>query len=261
MRQANEGDDLVAKSDQSNDGTQAIRRAASILRHIARTPQSGATLREISEAMDLSRSTTHRILKCLVGEKLVSQSQDAKRYSIGELAAELGLAVTARRDAILIWRSVLESIAKNTGVTTYLMARSGSDCVCLDKAEGNTVVRVIPVEVGQRRPLGVGAGATALLSSLQDKECQAIISALEPHLHRFSRLSGDELREAVDMARSTGFAESWGNVVESVYGLGVVIPSNEDSTLALSIAAHRSLATEENINQWKRALKEAAASH
>lgn len=252
--------DQIAKSDRLNDGTQAIRRAASILKHIARNPQTGSTLREISEAMELSRSTTHRILKCLVNEKLVSQSEDARRYSIGELAAELGLAVSVRRDAILTWRPAVEGLARATGATAYLMGRSGGECVCLDKADGHAVIRVIPVEVGQRRPLGVGAGATALLAALPEAECEGYIAAFTPHLQRFTSLTADGMRKAVDEARATGFAESWGNVVEGVYGLGIVAAARKETFLALSIAAHQSIATPENIQKWKRALKEAVSA-
>ncbi|WP_368671456.1 helix-turn-helix domain-containing protein, partial [Corallococcus exiguus] len=133
-----------------------------MLRHLARNPQTGSTLREVSESMALSRSTAHRILKCLVDEQLVAQSDDAKRYTVGELTAELGLAAAGRTMSILRWRPIVESVAMETGVTTYLMGRSGNESICLDKAEGSSVIRVIPVEVGQRRPLGVGAGSTAL---------------------------------------------------------------------------------------------------
>jgi DNA-binding IclR family transcriptional regulator len=250
---------LVTKTDGPNDGTQAIRRAASILRQIAKTPQTGSTLRELSEAMELSRSTTHRILKCLVSEKLVAQSDDARRYSIGELAAELGLAVKGRKDVILTWRPAIEALARDTGATTYLMGRSGSESVCLDKAEGSSVIRVIPVEVGQRRPLGLGAGATAILAAMLEPECEATIAAIEPYLHRYGRATADDLRKAVAETRATGFAESWGKVVDGVYGLGIAVPSDKGGMLALSIATHQSLATEENIQKWKQLLKAAAS--
>lgn len=250
----------MTQSDGPNDGTQAIRRAASILRQIAKNPQDGATLREISEAVRLSRSTTHRILKCLVSERLVAQSEDAKRYAIGDLAAELGLAVKDRKDVILTWRPTIESLARDTGATIYLMGRSGDESVCLDKAEGSSVIRVLPVEVGQRRPLGVGAGATAILAAMPESECEAAIAAIEPHLHRYARITADDVRRATREARATGFAESWGNVVDGVYGIGISVSSSKGSMLALSIAAHQSLATDVNIQNWKRLLK-AAASH
>src|SRR5262245_56528350 len=132
------------------DGTQAIRRAAAILKHIARGPESGMSLRDVSEAMDLSRSTAHRILRCLLDEKLIEHDETARRYVIGGLTFELGLAATNHQHEVMRWRSTVDALSRSTGATVYLMGRSGNECVCLYKAEGSSVVRVIPVEVGQR---------------------------------------------------------------------------------------------------------------
>jgi DNA-binding IclR family transcriptional regulator len=250
--------DEMSQADVRNDGTQAIRRAASILRLISKNPRPGATLREISESVRLSRSTTHRILKCLVDEQLLAQSEDAKRYTIGDLTAELGLASGKWQGATLRWRSVLESLATDTGATIYLMGRSGIESVCLDKAEGTAVVRVIPVEVGQRRPLGVGAGAAAILAAMPDAERESAIRSIEPHLCRYSTLTGAALRQIIQNARSSGFAESLGQVAEGVYGLGVSIPDARGSAmLALSLATHQSIATPDKIKEWKLLLRRA----
>jgi DNA-binding IclR family transcriptional regulator len=123
------------------------------------------------------------------------------------------------------------------------------------------VVRVIPVEVGQRRPLGVGAGATALLASTTDGDADQILEIIAPYLDRYSSLTLDQVRQNLRSARQTGLAESRGFVVEGVYGLGIAIPNKHGpATLALSLAAHQSVATEDRISAWKRfmlkALKE-----
>ena len=244
--------------DSANDGTQAIRRAVAILKHVVTTsPERGATLGEISESMKLSRSTAHRILKCLVSERLIAQSEDAKHYTVGDLTAELALARNTWQKTILQWRPAVEAVARETGATAYLMGRSGSEAVCLDKQEGSSVIRVIPVEVGQRRPLGVGAGACAILAQLPKDECEEVVDSVAPYLHRYSAaITVDSVREAVQHARRTGFAESRGQVVGDVYGLGIAIPGDHrQPLLALSLAAHTSAATDDKISAWKRVLR------
>jgi DNA-binding IclR family transcriptional regulator len=239
-----------------NDGTQAIRRAAAMLRHIARNPEQGVTVRDISELMDLSRSTVHRILRCLVEENLVHQSDDAKHYTIGDLTAELGMLAHGRKLAITRYRSLLEAVARETGATTYLIGRSGNESVCLDLIEATSVIRVIPVSVGQRRPLGVGAGAAAILASLGEAERAATIDVIGPYLPRFSQLSVEKLQDLLRDTRLTGFAESRSQIVEGVYGLAVALQSGEQAaSYAVSIAVHESLATEASVERWKRSLK------
>jgi DNA-binding IclR family transcriptional regulator len=240
------------------EGTQAIRRAAAILRHIAQGSGDGTSLRDVSEAMELTRSTAHRILKCLLDERLIEHVDGTRRYVIGGLTFELGLAATSRQHEVVRWRSAVDALSKRTGATIYLMGRSGNESVCLYKAEGPSVVRVIPVEIGQRRPLGVGAGATALLASTSGADVDRVLEAMGPYLHRYASITPEQIRRNVEATRRTGLAESRGLVVEGVYGLGVAIPNEHGpATLALSLAAHQSVATEEATSKWKRLMLKA----
>lgn len=238
----------------SQDGTQAIRRAAAILRHIAHVSDGRSpTLQSVVDELGLSRSTAHRILKCLTETGLASYDPDARSYEIGILGYELGLCVTDRVLNLTPWCAAVDRIAHRTRVTTYLMRRSGMEAVCVHKAEGRTVIRVIPVEVGQRRYLGVGAGATALLAAIGDAAVERFLSAISPELERFHDLGPDVIREAIAQARQSGFAESRGRVYKSVYGLGRTIntgPAEPD--LAISIAVHEPDVSDERIEDWKR---------
>jgi DNA-binding IclR family transcriptional regulator len=248
----------AVKSASANpDGTQAIRRAASILKAIAKANSQGISLADISRTEELPRSTAHRILKCLVDEGFVEYAGDSRRYQMGGLTYELGLAVSKGVLEVARWRDVIDAVARRTGVTSYLMRRSGVEAVCLIKAEGTSVVRVIPVEVGQRRLLGVGAGATALLAALDDATADRIIETITPGLKNHPQISADTLRAAVQNTRSTGFATSEGRVVAESFGLGAIVPDAKGTpSLAISIAAHVSLVNDANINKWKRILRE-----
>ena len=95
---------------------------------------------------------------------------------------------------IASWRDAVNELARTTGVTAYLMGRSGFESVCLYRAEGSGVVRVIPVEPGQRRPLGVGAGATALLASTADLDLDALLKEIEPHLKSYPALDLERIK-------------------------------------------------------------------
>lgn len=235
------------------DGTQAIRRAAAMLRAIAKCGAHGATLAEIARAEELPRSTAHRILKCLTDEGFV-EADEAKRYRTGPLVHELGLTSASSAVEVARWRRAVEAVAMRTGVTAYLMRRSGVEAVCLVKADGNAVLRFVPVDVGQRRLLGVGAGATALLAALPPERSEEVIDIVAPELGEFPRITASSLRRAVREVRRTGFAVSQGTVVANGFGLGLPLP--EAPHLALSVAAHATLVTESTIAQWKKVMVE-----
>lgn len=243
-------------SESNVDGTQAIRRAAAILRRIGQGDGRGVGLSAITDAVKLPRSTTHRILKCLVDEGLVRHDTDLRRYTVGRFAYELGLQVTPEILEIGRWRVAVDRVAQRTGVTSYLMGRSGIEATCLLKTDGNAVIRVIPVEVGQRRLLGVGAGSTALLAALDPRIADDIIQSIAPLYKNYSSLTEDQVRRLVDETRTSGFAVSRGNVVRDVIGIGMAIPTENGSpTLALSIASLASQTDEDAIDRWKRVIK------
>lgn len=244
----------------AGDGTQVLRRAAAILRSVAQAGASGASLADLARAHALARPTAHRILQCLVAETILAQQEADKRYRVGPLLHELGMAPGASAAEIARWRPVVEAVARRSGVTAYLMRRSGVEAVCLVKADGHGPIRFVPVEVGQRRLLGVGAGATALLAALEPEGVEDVIHAVEQGLRNYPRINADSLREAVALTRSSGFAMSQGTVAAQGFGMGLAIPDARGaSQLALSIAAHASVVTESSIADWKKIMREELA--
>jgi len=245
-------------TDEPASGTQAIRRAAGVLRALAQAGPQGATLAEVARGEGLARSTAHRILACLVQERLLAGPGADKRYRMGELIHELSLAPSASGLEVTHWRAVLGVVAQQTGATAYLMRRSGVEAVCLAKVESQALMRFVPVEVGQRRLLGVGAGATALLAALDEGPCEQVIQVIGPGLMAYPRLHPDSVRRAVALARRSGYAISQGTVVADGFGMGVAVPDAAGVPhLALSIAAHASEVTESRIAAWKRVLAQA----
>lgn len=241
------------------DGTQAVHRAASILRAIAQAGAEGDTLAGLSQQLALPRSTVHRILGCLLDEGLVERGQSARHYRMGPLIHELGLTPASGAEDVRRWRHVVEAVARRTGVTSYLMRRSGTESVCLLKVDGHSVVRFVPVDVGQRRLLGVGAGATALLAALPPAQAEEAIRAVAPGLSPYPRLDAQALRDAVALVRRSGFAISQGTVVEAGFGMGRILPAaaaDGAPRLAISIAVHASMVTESRIVAWKKVLLE-----
>ncbi|MBP6899972.1 MAG: helix-turn-helix domain-containing protein [Burkholderiaceae bacterium] len=245
------------------DGTQAIRRAAALLRALAQSGAGGegTSLAALARSQGLPRSTAHRMLGALVDEGFIERMPQGPGYRMGPLIHELGLTSASSLDDVARWHPVVEAVARQTGVTTYLMRRSGVEAVCLIKADGHAVMRFVPVEVGQRRLLGVGAGATALLAALAPAQLERVLASIAPGLAPYPRLSPQALREAVVLTRRSGFAISQGTVVDDGFGMGITIPDGTaPPRLALSIAAHATMVTESRIKAWKAVLAAAVGS-
>jgi DNA-binding IclR family transcriptional regulator len=252
--------DTIAGKTTSLEGTQAIRRAVSMLKIIASGTYPGVTLADVAERMELSRSTTHRILRALVNEGLVEQDPIHNNYTIGRLAFELSLASTRDFHGAAGWNRVVESVARRTNHTTYLLARSGVDAVIIQKAEGRASLRVVPVDVGQRRALGVGAGALALLASFDPTEIERVIATIAPGLHHFANLTPELLLQDALAARARGYAISRGRVFSEVVGLGFSLPTPGVGQLAISIAMPASVVDDAGLVELARIMKQEIAT-
>lgn len=247
---------LSAPEAMGMDGTQAIRRAIAMLKVVATRGVSGITHGEVADAMQLSRSTAHRILKALVDEGLLDQNESQSRYTIGRLAYELSLSTATDYHSSLGWNRAVDAVARRTDHTSYLIARSGLEAICIQKAEGRGPLRVIPVDVGQRRPIGVGAGGIALMSGFEPQIIERVAAAIAPVLKQFPGISQQQVIQDATDAKRLGYSVSRGRVFSEVVGVGVLIPMGKEPKLALSIAAPASLMDATRIKATVTIIKE-----
>jgi DNA-binding IclR family transcriptional regulator len=204
-------------------GTQGIKRAITVLRELAAREHLGLRLVDISTALNLERPTAHRILKGLVAEGMVRQDVRTRRYHLGHLVYELGLSVQPRFNLKELCEPMLLSLARKTGDSIFLMVRSGLDAVCLNTVEGPYPIRTRTLDVGGRRPLGMGAGSLALLLALDDEVIEQVIEANAPRFATFGRMDVERIRAAIALSRKVGYAVNTEDVLYGVSAIGVPI--------------------------------------
>ena len=153
----------------SPKGAQSIQRAIILLWYIAKRNERGVTLSQIAKQSGMNVATVHRILSALTQEGLITRDLVSKRYHLDFGLSLLGDA--AHQYSIRNqFRTLLEHIAEETGNTVFLLIRSGSDVLCIDRVDGKFPIRTVPIDVGVRRPLGIGAGSLALIAFLPDDQ-------------------------------------------------------------------------------------------
>lgn len=187
-------------------GTQAIQRASLLMRLIASRSRAGLRLADVVQHSRLEHATAHRILKGLMAEGLVMQAADSRRYFLGPLVFELGLAAAPQFNLSDICRPSLTRIADKTGDTVFLTVRSDHDSVCIDRREGSFPIKTFTLDVGARRPLGVGAGGMALVMLLPDDEVEEIVSVNAARLDAYHNLDAPALLKALGRSRKLGYA-------------------------------------------------------
>jgi DNA-binding IclR family transcriptional regulator len=234
---------------ESRTGTQSIERAALVLRQIASYSPNGLRLVDLSTQLNLKRSTIHRIINCLVREKLVMQNQLTERYTLGYSLFELGLTAASQFKLREVCLPSLNRIAKQSGHTAYMTIRSHLDAISIASAvaDQHHPMDVASISIGAHRPLGVGAGSLAILITLPDDEIKRIVLANARRLFAFGKLTVPLLMEIVSEAQEAGYAFHDDRMISNVSGVGIVVRDNTGTPFgAISISAKAdSLTTEQ----------------
>ncbi|WP_233154988.1 IclR family transcriptional regulator [Candidimonas nitroreducens] len=166
------------------------------------------------------------------------QTEDDKRYHLGPLSFYLGLMGSEQGDLRDTAASLLTAIADETGDTVFLMVRVGVEAICADRRAGHYPIKTFVVDVGTRRPLGIGAGGMAILSTLSDTEMDAAMDANTDRIARFPGFTDESIRKTVAVTRRHGYSMMDVPVVTGVRAIGYPIClSGGPAIAAFSIAA------------------------
>lgn len=216
----------------------AIERAVLLLKRMATAGKRGLALTQLASETGLPHSTVHRLLHRLIAERMVVQNESTKRYLLGQLTFELGVAASTSYDLREPCRKLLSELAEEVGDTIYLTVRSGTDSVCLDRYEGPSPIRVLILNIGSRRPLGLGAGGLAMLAFMPEQEREELVIRLAQQATTDGHLSEQELRAAVAACRQQGHSFIRNRVTPGVSAVGVPVMNTLDQPIAaISVAA------------------------
>ncbi|MEY2619894.1 MAG: hypothetical protein RL522_2896 [Pseudomonadota bacterium] len=241
----------------STDGTQSIERVINLLRVVASRGRKGMRLGDVTAASGLPSSTCFRMLQRLESEGMLERHPVTRKYLLGPLLYELGLLASPRFHLAQRCEDTLSALAESTQDTVYLSERRGNEAVCSARALGDYPIKALTLDVGVRRPLGVGAGGLAILSALPPAEAEDIITDQAERYPKLSSLSVERVRAAVAEGRERGYAFLDGAVHPGTAAVGVIIPTLTPMA-ALSVAAISSRLDEARRQEIAKELKHQA---
>lgn len=235
-----------------------IDRAALVLRCLAEGAPEGSRLSEVAARSGLGKTTAHRLLSALVQVGFADRGEASKRYRLGYAIFSLGAA--ARRFRIMeMARPALQRLAAETEDTVFLSLPDGDEALCVDRCTGAYPIKTLTLNVGDRRPLGVGAGSLALLAFLDDEDIERVLTANAVARQPYPAFDLDTLRGLIAQARKQGYAFNDGRIVSAMTALGVpVFGADGRVVAALSIAAIRERMKSARVKQLAASLQREA---
>lgn len=221
--------------------TQSLDRALRLLDHVVASARKGCTLAALVDASTLSKPTVHRLMQGLRAASLVDYDAATRCFAPSFKLYRMGLAAGVRFDIVELAAPSMGRLAEETGDTVYLSIRSGDQALCVARRVGSFPIKTLTLEVGDTRPLGLGAGSIALLSALDDADREAVLDRNRTQLEPHANFSLDEVRGYCRKARATGWSVNDGLMLPEMAAIGMLAGDGRAGPVAaLSIAAIRS---------------------
>ena len=140
-------------------GSQTLMRGLDVIEALIDGP---LPLAELSERLELTRSTTHRLAAALVDRRLLS-FRPREGYTLGPKLLELGHAASQQMHLPRVARPWLEQLSAQTDDTVHLGVLDCRHALYLDKVAGRRRIN-IGSRLGERHPIAsTGLGKALIL--------------------------------------------------------------------------------------------------
>ncbi|XXM70709.1 IclR family transcriptional regulator [Lysinibacillus sphaericus] len=156
---------------------QSVDRALKIL-DLFNEHEKELKITDISERMQLHKSTVHSLLKTLQQHRYIKQNEENGKYSLGMKLFERGNFVTQTMDIATLARPHLTSLSRNTKQTVHLVILDGKEGVYIDKVEGITSSSLYS-RIGRRIPIHCSAVGKSLVAYKSPEELERLLDGYE----------------------------------------------------------------------------------
>ncbi len=221
----------------SGGGMQSIERMVSVVDFVAARAALGSKLADVVAGTALGRATAHRFLKELERIGLLEYDEWSGRFFPGVKLVAWGASGANRFGLAERARPAMRRLAERTSDTIYLTLRTGDEAMCVAREEGGFPIKTLTLNVGDRRPLGVGAGPLAILITLPEDEQRLILGRVMPRFTQHG-LDAATVEEMLAASRACGFGLNSGRMMPDMSGISVPIRTSEGVAVgAIGVAA------------------------
>jgi len=219
-----------AKGRKSREGVQTIARAGAVLRALERHP-GGLTLGELAGAVQLPKSTVHRLAGALSAEDLLSTQADGK-IVLGGALARLGAAGSqALQDEL---RPLLQSLREEIEETVDLAVLDAGQMRFVEQLPAAHRLRAVSA-VGARFPLHCSANGKAFLAALPPDRALALLPARLPRFTPRTITARAVLLEELEQIRARGVAFDHDEHTEGISAVGAAVLGPLGPIAAISV--------------------------
>lgn len=210
------------KDDEKNGTVQSIIKAVNILNLLSKNPE-GMSLGEISNHIDLPRSTVQRLVNTLESVQYI--------YAEGDSGITLGPALlrlisVGHSELISISRPWLRYLNEITQETVVLSISKKSQLLIINRYIADRELQVIP-RLGLSIPLYSSAAGLALLALENDESINKLFESVSQLdcITEYPLPTKEELLNSIHIIRKQGFATKDDPAIEGIMTIAIAVES------------------------------------
>ena len=199
-----------------------IKRTGKVLQLLADKP---LRFTDIAKALDLTKSTAHRLLRALEAAELIRKNPLSGRFYLGPLISQLAVSPLSEHQFLItcsveeVWR-----LRDLSGETVNLQVPlSGTERICLEEIQSREFIEYVSGK-GAVYPIFAGSAGKMLLSMMSDAQIEILMKNFYyvPQAPNPIKDPEDLLRE-IELARKLGHSISFGERVAGSASVAVPI--------------------------------------
>lgn len=238
---------------------QSLLRALELLETL-KEPEHGYSIAELADAVQLPRSTVHRMLQTFCEKRFVIRDERSHTYKLGPALISLGKTAAGNIRIQDMARPILKRLSDATEEDSYLIIPVGNKGLVLDKVDGPNHLKVVE-QFGYELDLHCGAIRKVLLAHQSEAFINCYVSRVLTSSRAFPKEKGDELLKDLEDIRRDGVSVSYGEYVTDAIGIGAPV-FDMDGAIAASIGIikpHSRIRSDESVEELKAIVKQSAA--
>ena len=195
----------MAEEKETKNPVQSAERIFQVMEMLAENGEMG--LMEISAALDLHKSTVHRLLMSLVYMGYAKQDETTQKYMLSYKIVNMAGKILDRMDILQVAKPYLERLSDLSGEAVHLVQREGNHILYIYKIEAKVGTIRMVSHVGMIHPMYCSGVGKAIMATLPEREVKQIWneSVIEKKTDK-TVTDYDEMQKLLEEVRKNGYA-------------------------------------------------------
>lgn len=237
--------------------TRTVERALDILLCF-KPEESGLTLTQIAERVEMHKSTVHRLLATLERKRFVQHDESNGTFHLGLRLVELGFTVLKGNDIHRQAIPYMQRLSVECRETVDLAILDGGQVVYLQVVESPQRMKFAAAP-GQRLPVFCTATGKGFLAFLPKGRVEEILNQGMPKYTEYTKTTRTKIYEELGVIRERGFAISQQEYEDGVNAVAApILDANRYPVASMAIVGPAFRLPEERLIQLGKLVRETA---